>query len=93
MWPRENINFRSSPTPNIKTPKQLAERLKKLKKLHYGFISGHNKLEKAEKEWKWNLSFRFVPSRNVIENSTDIAKKFKKLKNKIMASFQAKIGR
>ena len=36
------------------------------------------------------LSFRFVPTRCVIENSKKIRKKFKKLKNTI--SFQAKIG-
>ena len=38
------------------------------------------------------MSFRFVPTRRVIENSKKIAKKFKKLKNTIMASFQGKIG-
>ena len=38
------------------------------------------------------LSFRFIPTRRVIENYKKIAKKFKKLKNTIMASFQAKIG-
>ena len=38
------------------------------------------------------LSFRFVPTRCVIENSKKIRKKFKKLKNTIMNSFQAKIG-
>ena len=38
------------------------------------------------------LSFRFVPTRCVIENSKKITKKFKKLKNTIMNSFQAKIG-
>ena len=39
------------------------------------------------------LSFRFVPTRFVIENSKKITKKFKKLKNTITCSFQAKIGR
>ena len=39
-----------------------------------------------------NLSFRFVPTRFVIENSKKIRKKFKKLKNTIMYSFQAKRG-
>ena len=34
---------------------------------------------------------RFVSTRCEIENSKKIAKKFKKLKNIIMASFQAKI--
>ena len=38
------------------------------------------------------LSFRFVPTRCVIENSKKITKKFEKLKNTIMNSFQAKIG-
>ena len=49
-------------------------------------------MEKAEKERKKKLSFRFVLTRLVIENSKTIAKKFKKLKNSLMASFQAKIG-
>ena len=38
------------------------------------------------------FSFRFVPTRCVIENSKKITKKFKKLKNTIMNSFQAKIS-
>ena len=38
------------------------------------------------------MSFRFVPTQRVIENSKKIAKIFKKLKNPVMASFQAKIG-
>ena len=38
------------------------------------------------------LSFRFVSTRYVIENFKKIAKKFKKLKNTMMDSFQAKIG-
>ena len=36
--------------------------------------------------------FRFVPARCVIENSKKITKKFKKLKNTIKNSLQAKIG-
>ena len=47
---------------------------------------------KAEKEKKLKLSVRSFPTRRVIENSKKIVKKFKKLKNSIMASFQAKIG-
>ena len=50
--------------------------------------------------WKWprkrqkyKLSFRFVPTQCVIENSKQITKKFKKLSNTIMTSFQAKIRR
>ena len=38
------------------------------------------------------MSFRFVPTQRVIENSKKIAKIFKKLKNLVIASFQAKIG-
>ena len=48
--------------------------------------------------WKWprkrqkyKLSFRFVPTQCVIENSKKIAKKFKKLQNTVTPSFQAKI--
>ena len=37
-------------------------------------------------------NYHSVPTRCEIENSKKIAKKFKKLKNTIMASFQAKIG-
>ena len=51
-----------------------------------------NRLEKAEKEREQKLSFRFVLTRLVIENSKTIAKKFKKLKNSFSVSFQAKIG-
>ena len=38
------------------------------------------------------MSFRFVPTQRVIENSKKIAKILKKLKNPVMASLQAKIG-
>ena len=44
------------------------------------------------KREKLKLSFRFVLTRRLLENSKKIAKKFKKLKNTFMASFQAKIG-
>ena len=41
-----------------------------------------------------NKNYRSVPTRYVMENSKQIAKKFKKFKkNTIVASFQAKIGR
>ena len=38
------------------------------------------------------VPFRSIPTRPVIEKSKKIAKKFKKLNNIIVASFQAKIG-
>ena len=66
--------------------------MKIMKKNHYGVISSQHRLEKTEKVRKQKLSFRSVPTRCVIENSKKIAKKFKKLKNTIMASFQAKTG-
>ena len=46
-----------------------------------------------KREIKIIVPFRSVPTRCVIENSKKIAKKFKKLKNTIVASFKAKIGR
>ena len=49
-------------------------------------------MEKAETERKEKLSPRFVPSRRGLENSKKIAKKFKKSKNTITASFHGKIG-
>ena len=48
-------------------------------------------MEKTEKERKKKLSFRSILTRGVIENSKKRAKKFKKLKKIIVASFQAKI--
>ena len=50
---------------------------------------GWNRPRKSENK---KLSFRYVLTQRVIENSKKIAKKFKKLKNTTMASFQAKIG-
>ena len=52
---------------------------------------GRKKMRKGE--IKVIVPFRSVPALCVIENSKQIAKKFKKLKNIIMASFQANIGR
>ena len=51
---------------------------------------GWKKMRK--REIKIIVPFRSVPTRCVIEKSKQIAKKFKKLKNTIMATFQAKIG-
>ena len=47
------VPFRSIPTRCvIENSKQIAKKLKKIKKYHYGFISSQNKLEKTEKERK-----------------------------------------
>ena len=93
---RKNTNYRSVPfrsytTRNTKLQKNRIK-IQKIKQYLYGFISRQNRLEKAEKEKKYKLSFHSFPTRRVIENSKKIAKKFKKLNNTIMASFQAKIG-
>ena len=61
---RENkiiIPFRSYPKRNRKFQKN-SRKIRKIKNYHYGFISLQNRLEKAEKERKEKLSFRFVPS-------------------------------
>ena len=86
-----SVPFRSYTTRNTKFQKN-SKKIQKTKQYHYGFISSQNKLEKAAKEKKYKFSFRFVPTRPVIENSKKIGKKFKKLKHTIMAPFQAKIG-
>ena len=52
-------------------------------------IIGWKRMGKRESK---KLSFCFIPTRRVIENSKKIGKKFKKLKNTTMASFQAIIG-
>ena len=93
---RENKNcrfipFRSYTTRNTKFQKN-SKKIQKFKKCHYGFISSQNRLQNDEKGRKQKLSLRFVPTRHVIENSKKIEKKFKKLKNTVMYSFQAKIG-
>ena len=78
---RENKNYRSVP---------FRSNLQRNKNYHCGFISSLNRLEQTEKEGKQKLLFRFVPTKREIENSKEIAKKLKKLKNTIMVSFQAK---
>ena len=69
--------------------KKKSKKIQKIIKHDYGYFSSQNGMGLAEKEKKKKLSFRLVPSRLVIENSKKREKKFKKLKNIIMASFQA----
>ena len=96
---RENKNYRSVsflPDAKQKIPKK-QQKIEKIKKYRCGVFSSQNSQGKAKKERKQKLSFRSVPfhsvpKRRVIINSKKIATKFKKLKNIIMASFQAKIG-
>ena len=54
-----------------------SKKIPKIIKYYYGVISSQNKLAKAEKEGKRKLSFRFVLTRRVIENSKKIGKNFK----------------
>ena len=68
---RENKNYHSVsfiPDGEEKIPKKY-QKIQKLEKYHYGFIQSQNMLEKAEKVRKYKLSFCFVPSRWVRENS------------------------
>ena len=76
----------------MKNSKKIGKNIKKLKEHHCGFISSQNTLKKTEKDGKQKLSFRFVLTRYVIENSKNIEKTFQKFKNTIVASFQAIIG-
>ena len=45
----ENKNFRSVPPRPVR---EHSKKIQKIKKYHYGIISGQNRLEKAEKESK-----------------------------------------
>ena len=75
----------------IENCKKIGKKFIKIKKSHFGLILSQNSAEKNEKERKLKLSVCSVPTRRGIENAKKKAKKLKKLKNTIMASFQAKI--
>ena len=47
-------------------------------------------MEKAEKERKYKLAFRFVPTKRVMEDSKQIVKKFKKLEKNGYGFFSTK---
>ena len=66
---------------------------KKIKKYHCKFISSQKRLEIDEKER--NKNYHSVPfcSYPICNRKFQIAKKFKKLENTVVASFQVKIGR
>ena len=55
-------------------------------------VSSQAKIDLKRPRKRENNNYRSVPTRHEIENSKKIAKKFKKFKNTIMASFRAKIG-
>ena len=81
-WPRKRqkykLSFRSYPMRNRKFQTN-NKKIQKIIKYYYGFISCQNKWGNAEKDRKQKLSFRFVTTRRIIENSKKIEKKFKKL--------------
>ena len=70
----------------------MAKKIQKIKKHHYGFISGQNRLEKSceREKIKIILPFRSYTVRD--RNSKNITKKIKKLKNTNMNTSLAKIG-
>ena len=93
---RENKNLRSVSfllDAKQKIPKK-QQKIEKIKKYQYGVFSSQNSQGKSREREKIKIfvPFHSVPTRRIIENSKKIAKKFNKLKNIIMASFQAKIG-
>ena len=80
----------SDPTRNRKFQKN-SKKIKEIKKHHYDFFSGRNKLGKAEKERK-----KIVPTSSYLTRNRKFqknSKKLKKLENTIMGSFRAKICR
>ena len=85
------VTINSYPTRNREFQNN-SNKIKKIEKHHYGFFQAKNGWERPRKREKKNLSFRSVHTRPGIENSKTIAKKLKKSKNIIMATFQAKMG-
>ena len=53
---------------------------------------GWKRPRKSENKNCRSVPFRSVPTRHVLENSKEIGKKFKNLKNTTLASFLANIG-
>ena len=86
------VLIHSNPTRNKEFQKD-SKNIQKIKKHHYGFFSCQNGTGEVENVRKKKLSFWSIQTWLGIGNSKKIAKKFKKLKNINMASFQAKTGR
>ena len=53
---------------------------------------GWKRPRKSENKNCRSVPFRSVPTRRVLENSKEIGKKFKNLKNTTLASFLANVG-
>ena len=93
MREKENSHpepFQPDPEEGILEKQQKNE--KKIEKRHCGFFSSQNRMGHAENERK-KKSFLSVASQSGIGISKKIAKKFQKLKNINMTSFQAKTRR
>ena len=88
-WESEKIKtivlFRSIPKGKRKFQKN-SKNIQKIKKYHYVFIAWQNRLERVKKERKQKLSFHYVPTQPVRENSNKITEKFKKYNYGIISS-------
>ena len=73
--------------------KIIPKNLRKIENKNYGFISSQSRLEKEGKERNKNYSSISFLRDAFYKITKKIAKKFKKLKSTIMATFQAEIGR
>ena len=82
------LPFHSYPSRERKFQKN-GKKIQKIKKYRCVLIS-QNRIEKARKERKLKLSFRFVPTRSVIENSIKIVINSKNKRNTIMLHFKPK---
>ena len=91
---KKKFPIRSYPTQaRAFRKKEIAKKLKKLKKYHSAFISSQTRSGQAEKEKK-QISFRSIPIRPGLEHSQKkLAKKFKKLRNIILTLFLVKSAR
>ena len=83
------VSFHSYPTRNRIFQKN-SKKIQKIRKYRYGFISIQNWKEKSEKETKSKLSFRFVPTQRVIENSEKQQKNSKNQKIPLWLHFNPK---
>ena len=66
------------------------KKMRKRKNKNYRSVPTRRVIENSKKIKKYHYSH--ISSKNRLENSQEIVKKFKGLKNTILASFQAKIG-
>ena len=89
---RENKNYPFVPflPEGWKKIPRNGKKIQQIIKYQCGFIISQNRFEKAGKVRKKKLSFHFVPTRSVIENSIKIVKNWKDKGNTIMVHFKPK---